>query len=136
MNTNAETIYTLENDLKKFYHLLSEEDLLNGKKISSFYGDYAPSHKKEKELLNVFLNCGGHQLLMSHKNTSPDSIKPSVDKLVSEMVSTHKISQNVARALCTAYWNIIHNTTGTNLWECDTIDCVFTTKTPGLPTLK
>ena len=85
------------------------ELLEDGKKLTAFFSDYAPSMSREKRLLRLLSECKGNAILLNAVPKGPASVYVGVEQLVNKLTSEYSLAENAAREVCTAFLDAIYS---------------------------
>ena len=102
METREELIVAL----RQVYDLYGEGIQDRGRAISAF-SDFAPKLKRERRIFEVFLSCGGHQILRSVINLNDGGKAAVVSNLATRMNDEGAIDTAQGVDFCGIYWEAI-----------------------------
>lgn len=91
---------TMSGVLRQIIQSQGEQTLLDTTLTLALFADFAPTMKKERELLRVFLLSDGVTTLFDVRNGSAQEITSGVERIVSEMVNGHWVAEPAARLAC------------------------------------
>lgn len=110
MNTETANNQSIE-DI--FHFIISEygaETVKNGKALTAFFADLAPSCKKERALLDALISIDGHTALLSHVDSAVSDQKLCLSKVAASLYSERAIAQEEANEFCNRFFKGIGGT--------------------------
>lgn len=93
--------------------------MADDKALYSLFMDVAPKLKKERELLQSFINCHGHTMIISSASETMSSQKTMMDEIVRRMVNDEMRTTDVSRIMCDCFWNAVHDMPNHTFWASE-----------------
>ena len=101
-----ETVEEINIALRQVHDLYGEKIQDKGKTLSAF-SDFAPKLKRERRIFEVFLSCGGHQILRSIVDLSDSGKITAINNLVTRMNDEGAIDVAQGIDFCNIYWGSV-----------------------------
>ena len=93
--------------------------MADDKALYSLFLDVAPKLKKERELLQSFINCHGHTMIISSASENMSSQKAMMDEIVQRMVNDEMRTTDASRIMCDCFWNAVHDMPNHTFWTSE-----------------
>lgn len=83
------------------------QTLADGKRTVAFFADLAPEMPRERRLLTIFVDYGGHSVLLAAVRASKAQQKTAMERLVRDMMEDLFLTETAARTVCDAFWTAL-----------------------------
>ncbi len=97
----------MEAILKEIKELRGLEGLSNGRVLISLFSDLS-TDKKDLRLVRYLVESGCHTDLLEARNLSPAMQQARLQQTVKKLCAETLISEEAARQVCTAFWNVVY----------------------------